>query len=81
MDHLWLIFLPTGQFPTVVKEPKSTNLHDLLDYHRDFCAVSCFLKVQGVEINMVRNGAEVVGVIERLCFSSRSELLMSCGIP
>ena len=45
-----------------------------------FARFLAFLKVQGVEANMVRNGAEVVGVIERLCFSSRSELLMSCGI-
>jgi len=38
------------------------------------------LKEQGIETNMVRNGAEVVGMIERLCFSSRPELQMSCGI-
>jgi len=30
-------------------------------------------------INIIRNGSEAAEMIERLCFSSRSELLMSCG--
>ena len=30
-------------------------------------------------INLIRNGSEAAGTIERLCFSSRPELLMSCG--
>ena len=82
-EHLWIIcgldfFL---QPETLTRSKK----HSLQQYIIHSAVVGTFtrflasIREWGIETSLICNRTEIVGIIERLCFSAKPELMMSCG--